>query len=455
MVIRRSPASLAASLVLVLAAGLAVIWWMTGGPFSKAAQDAGGSSAAYATTDPTAATDRAVAMLQNRLQQQPDYADGYAQLGGGYLQKARETADPSYYTKADAVLRKSLELDPNNFGALVGLGSLALSRHLFSDALQLGEQAQAINPYNADVYGVIGDAYTELGQYDQAVTAFQKMVDTRPDLSAYSRVSYARELHGDLDGALLAMIQAVKLGAPNTEATAWTRVQVGNLYFNRGDYTNAERYYKQSLFDYKDYAHGYAGLAQVAVARGKYNEAIKLYERVTRVVPLPQYVIALGDAQQAAGKTKDAARTYDLVDVEQQLFQAANVDSDVEMAQFYVDHGRNLATVLQQAEVGAQKRPSVKGDDVLAWTRYKTGDIAGAQAAMQQALRIGTREALIFYHAGAIAYAAGDHAAARTYLEQALSLNPHFSVLFEGNATRLLNQLQHEGSGGTANRGGK
>jgi len=232
-------------------------------------------------------------------------------------------------------------------------------------------------------------------------------------------------------------------------------VQVGNLYFNRGDYPNASRYYKQSLFDYKDYPHGYAGLAKVATARGHYADAIKLYKRVTRVLPLPEYVIALGDVQQAAGKTQDAARTYDLVDVEDQLLRAANVDSDVEIAQFDVDHGRNVATVLQQAQQGAERRPSVKGYDVLAWTLYKTGDVTGAQSAMKQALKLGTKDPLMLFHAGMITYAAGDHSAARGYLESAVTINPHFSVLYETTATRLLDQLRHEAGARTTSGGSK
>jgi tetratricopeptide (TPR) repeat protein len=443
VVIRHRPASFAIWLALVLIAGLAATWWATGGPFSRAARDVG--SAGYAAgSDPAISTDRAVATLQNRLQQEPTFAAGYAQLGDAYLQKARETADPSYYGKADEVLHQALSLDAQSFDALVGLGSLALSRHQFRDALQWGEEARALNPYSVDAYAVIGDAHTELGEYDEAIAAFQKMIDLKPGLPAYSRVSYARELHGDADGALAAMTKAVKLGGPGTEATAWTRVQVGNLYFNRGDYPNASRYYKQSLFDYKDYPHGYAGLAKVATARGHYADAIKLYKRVTRVLPLPEYVIALGDVQQAAGKTQDAARTYGLVDVEDQLLQAANVDSDVEIAQFNVDHSRNVATVLQQAQQGAERRPSLKGYDVLAWTLYKTGDVTGAQSAMKHALKLGTKDPLMLFHAGMIAYAAGDHSAARGYLEFAATINPHFSVLYETTATRLLDQLRHE-----------
>ena len=113
-----------------------------------------------------------------------------------------------------------------------------------------------------------GDAQVELGQYDAAVDTFQQMVDLRPDLSSYSRVSYARELYGDVSGAIEAMQQAVTAGAPAAENTSWTRVQLGNLYFNSKQLDKAETEYKTALNAYPNYLHALAGLAQVEAARG-------------------------------------------------------------------------------------------------------------------------------------------------------------------------------------------
>ena len=84
-------------------------------------------------------------------------------------------------------------------------------------------------------------------RYEDAVATFQKMVDVRPDQTSYARVSYARELHGDLKGAMTAMQAAVNAAPPGTEGTEWTRVQLGQLYFNTGDPTTADQLYQQSL----------------------------------------------------------------------------------------------------------------------------------------------------------------------------------------------------------------
>src|SRR5262249_35534356 len=240
-------------------------------------------------------TDAAVTRLQAQLKVRSDDAGGHAPLGGLYLQKARETGDPSFYTLADGVLQRSLALDPDNAPALGGWGSLQLARHDFAGALETGQKGLRLAPGSWTMYGIVGDACTELGQYDAAVEAFQEMIDLRPDLASYSRVSYARELHGDLPGAIQAMRMAVDARAPLSEGTTWARVQLGNLYFTAGDLDAAEQQYRLTLRALPDYVHGLGGLARVAAARGQYPEAIDLYTRALRVAPFPDYAIALGD----------------------------------------------------------------------------------------------------------------------------------------------------------------
>src|SRR6266851_1345961 len=159
-------------------------------------------------------TDRRIGQLQDRLRQQPSDQKSATQLGLAYLQRARETSDPSYYTRADGILNQALSQAPEDADTLIGLGTLALARHQFQDAVNWGQRAIVANDYKAAAYGVLGDAYTELGRYEDAVATFQKMVDVRPDQTSYARVSYARELHGDMKGAIAAMQAAVGAARP-------------------------------------------------------------------------------------------------------------------------------------------------------------------------------------------------------------------------------------------------
>jgi pentatricopeptide repeat protein len=392
-------------------------------------------------------TDALVTQLQDLLKTRPDDALSparYAQLGSLYLQKARETGDPAYYAKADGVLAQSLARDPDNVLACVGMGGLALARHDFAGAIPWAEKVLARTPNSYVAYGILADAYTELGRYDEAVDALQKMVDLRPDQTSLSRVSYARELHGDLPNAIGAMQAAVDSGAPRAEGTNWSRVQLGNLYFNSGDLEQAEFQYKASLYFLPDYVHGIAGLAKVAAARGDLKGAADLYTRALAIMPWPQYAIELGDVYHAMGRPDDAAQQDALVRVIAQLQRAGGVDVDLEMALFEADHSTGpaaLAAAVQEARAQYERRPSVHAADVLAWTLYRAGSPAEALPYAREALRLGTHDPLMLYHAAAIAAAAGQAQEASGYVAAALDLQPVFSVRYAPEARQLASQL--------------
>ena len=410
----------------------------------QARLDPAGYSLSVANRLARSNTDSAIETLQARLRQDPNDGRAYTQLGAAYLQKARETGDPTYYGKAEGVLLRALELKPDDFLAMAQMGALSLARHEFRQALDWGNKAHAISPDTVLIYGVIGDAQVELGEYDAALETFQRMVDMRPDLSSYSRASYLRELYGDMEGAIEAMQWAVQAGGPNLENTNWTRVQLGHLYFNSGRLVEAEAEYQRALAAYPGYVHAMAGLARVRAARGEYDAAIEMYKGVVNRMPLPEYVIALGDLYEAAGRRLEAQQQFDLVRAIERLYLANGVDTDLEMALFQADHnqGQNLDETLARARRAFEKRPTTYAADVLAWTLYQDGQYVQAYELSQQALRLGTKDALLFFHAGMIAYRLGHTTEAQAYLEQALSLNPSFSLRYRDEAYSTLAALR-------------
>ncbi len=382
-----------------------------------------------------------ITVLQNRLRTNPQDWRGFATLGLSYIAEARVTADPSYYPKAEGVLRESLRLrGEGNFEALVGLGALSLARHDFADALEYGERARELNPYNGDVYGVIGDALLELGRYDEAFRAFQTMVDTRPNLSSYARVSYARELRGDVEGAFAAMEAALGSAGTPTDA-AWASYHVGELSFSIGDLRRAAAAYRRGIQLAPGFVPNRAGLAKVAWARGDLERAIDGFVWVTQRYPLPEYVIALGDLYAASGRRSLAERQFDLVRAMQELFRANGVNVDLELALFEADRG-DPAEAVGAARGEWGRRESIHVADALGWALYRDGRAEEAAPYADRALALGTRNALFFFHSGMIRLRLGDEERARELLREALDLNPYFSIRWTPVAERTLAKLE-------------
>ena len=385
-----------------------------------------------------------IAALQARLRAFPDDWRSFASLGLAYVQEARVTADPSYYPKAEGVLRRSLDAHPqDNFEAMVGMAALAAARHDFAAALDWGEQARAVNPYNGSVYGVIGDAQIELGRYDAAFQSFQTMVDTRPDLASYARVSYVRELQGDVDGAIRAMRSAEAFAGTQADR-AWAAYQLGELYFNSGRLERAAAEYRRGAELAPAFVPPQAGLAKVAWARGDLQESIDRYVEVTQRYPAPEHVIALGDLYEAAGEPDLAQQQFDLVATIQQLFTANGVNVDLELSLYEADHGRG-AEALATARAEWDRRHSIHVADALGWALHANGRDREATRYAARALSLGTRNALFLFHAGMIRLGLGDRDGARQLLERALETNPSFSIRYSPVARETLRSL-----GGTA-----
>jgi tetratricopeptide (TPR) repeat protein len=382
-----------------------------------------------------------IASLQARLRVVPDDWRSFAELGLAYVQEARVTADPTYYPKAEGSLNRSLDLKASsNFDAFTGQASLAAARHDFAAALVWGQKAVAANPHSAQAHAVVGDAQVELGLYEQAFATFQKAVDLKPELSTYARASYAWELQGNAGNALAAMKLALQSAASSSDA-AWANNQLGELYFNTGRLDKAEASYHEAIGRDPSSIPPHAGLAKLKAARGDLTGAIADLAWVAARYPTPEYVIALGDLYALAGKGADAERQFSLLRAEEQLFQANGVNLDLEIALFDADHGVDLTGGLAAAQAEYARRQSIHVADALAWQLYANGRYREALGYSNQALHLGTRNALFYFHRGMIERALARTSAARRDLATALRINPHFSIMWAGPAAETLAQM--------------
>jgi len=384
---------------------------------------------------PRAATgnsEATVAKLQGQLRATPDDPKLLTQLGVTYITRARETADPSYFTKAGQALDRSQSLAPDLPLTLTGLGLLALSRHEFPLALDLGRRAEAVAPASAQPLGVVVDAQVELGRYGEAAQTVQQMLDRRPSIASLSRASYIRELNGDVRGAITAMTQAVVAGAGVAADVAYVQTLLGDLHAGAGDLAKAESAYREALDRQPGYGAAVVGMARVSAARGDLDGAAKQMDDVVARLPQPAYVALAGDIAAARGQAADAAAQYDLVRQIEALNRANGVSVDLELARFEADHARDPGAdppaAVALARIALTQRPTVFGEDALAWALRQAGQAEEALPHARAAVRLGTADALLWYHLAAIEADLGLIDAARTDLARALSINSYLTV---------------------------
>jgi tetratricopeptide (TPR) repeat protein len=388
---------------------------------------------------PGASTAARIVALQATVRSAPS-ASSYSALGLAYLQRARETFDPTYYGRAEQALRDGLRRAPGSVQALTGLGTLALARHDFRGGLAYALAARRAAPAAVDPYAVLVDAQVELGRYPAAQRSLQAFVDRRPTLASYARVSYFRELHGDLAGAVAAMELAVSAGGAATENLSYVQTLLGNLELDRGHLDAARRAYETALTGVPGYVPALAGVARVDAAGGRLGAAIARYRDVVARLPLPEHVVGLGEAEVAAGRPAAAARDLALVRAEERLLRANGVDTDVDLALFEANHGRP-ATAVALARRAWAKAPSVRSADALGWALTRSGHPDQGVAWARRALRLGSVDPAFLYHAGMSALGAGDRAAARAWLRDSLARNPGWSPLYAPRARRALEAL--------------
>ncbi|MFE2270756.1 tetratricopeptide repeat protein [Streptomyces lavendulae] len=392
------------------------------------------------STAPSTGPARGIEALRERVKRLPKDPVSWADLGAALVQQARTTADQATYAQAEAALRRSLALQPvENLHAEIGMGALAAARHRFRDALTWARKAVATSPATPASYGVLADAHTQLGQYQEAEEAVQKMADLRPDGSSLARASYAFELRGDTGRAKDLMERALRAaGTPGERAFAHTHLS--SLALDSADTADALRQALAGLAIAPTDPGLLEARAKARAGTGDHEQAVADYTAAIAAAPLPQYLLGLGELQESLGRPDLAEAQYAVLRAQETLRRAGDVPADTDAILFEADHGdpRQAVTMAQAA---VRERPFLAVHDAYAWALHRAGRDGEALDESDQALALGTRSALFRYHRGAIHQALGDTTAARGDLRQALATDPSFHPLHAPEARAALRRI--------------
>lgn len=381
-----------------------------------------------AASQSTRPVDLAITRAEKMIQQRPSAPDGYNELGSAFMQKARETGDFNFVRRAEAAAEHSSAFAPDNYGALQLRAKLAAANHRFSDAREIAGRALEQRPRDLEMYGIIIDANVELGSYEEAMESVEAMLKIRPYAPSYARLSYLGSIHGDTAGAIETMRMAVQ-SAGDAESLAWCAVHLGDELMIAGQRAEGEREYDRALFALPDYHFALAGKARARVAAGDLNAAVEFYRRAQERVPLPDTAIALGNLYTKLGRETEAQKEFDLAEFIDRSGTAGAGTYSRQMAIFWADHDIKLDQALAIAQRERATRADIYTSDALAWCLYKKGQFQEAQRAIDEALRLGTRDPQLNYHAGMIYQALGNRERAAQHLKLALEINPTFDIL--------------------------
>ena len=327
----------------------------------------------------------------------PDSASAQAALASAYLVRARETGNASLYAGAERAVSAALRRDPRNVSALVGAATLAGLRHDFRGQLRHGLEAQRVAPELASPLTVVADAQLELGRYAAAARTAQELVDLKPGLPAYARVSYYRELTGDPAGAVRAMRLAASAGG-SAQSSAYVRALLGDLELARGRVTAARVAYLDALRDVRSYPQALTGLARVEAANGDLESAARLLRRSTRRLPLTTSLTLLGEVELAAGRRSAAARHLEAAREMHAADIAGGGLPDAEAVLFEANHGSRAKAVMLGRSV-FRRAPSIRSADALGWAYTRAGRPELGRRWARRALRTGSRDPMIRAHA--------------------------------------------------------
>lgn len=386
----------------------------------------------------------AVRFLEDRVKRDPDDLVALNKLANYYLQLYRETYDAKYLELALRSAHASLKVlaPEQNLAGLDALAQAEYATHDFTSARDHARELTEYQPGKVAGYLVLGDALLELGDYSKATEAYEKVAELdRGTVASETRLARLSFLKGDVAAAGRRYQAALALAkvavVPTAEAIAWCYWQSGETVFQAGDYAAAERDYRDALTASPNYVRAMASLGRARAAQGDRVGAIEQYEHAVRIVPDPLFIAALGDLYKLAGRAEDAARQYALVEQIGRLNEFNGVLYNRQLALFYADHDLKPNEAYAKAAKEYSVRRDVYGADAVAWTALKAGKLAEAQTAIREALRLGTKDARMLYHAGMIARATGDRSRAHDYLAQVLAINPQFDPLlapFAGKA---------------------
>src|SRR5580692_10717066 len=325
--------------------------------------------------------ERGMAQARKLIEKNPKDFEAYNALALALSRRARETSDVNFYNQAEDALQKSFAISPDNFDGQRTHVWLLLGKHEFAAALEAAKKLNQQLPDDVMLYGFLTDANVELGNYKDAETAAQWMLDLKPgNTPGLTRAAYLRELFGDVEGSLDLMNMAYQSTPPGeVEDGAWIVTQIAHLNLAIGKIDEAEKLSQQALIMFPGYHYALGNLAKVRIQQKRYDEAVELLQQRYHAAPHAENLYELAQALQMAGKTADANKAFAEFEQKSLLETNRGDNSNHELIFYYADQAKQPEKALEVAKREFARRHDVFTLDSYAWALYENGQYGEAR----------------------------------------------------------------------------
>ena len=348
--------------------------------------------------------EKAIARAREAIEKNSRNTDAYNQLAMALARRARETADTSKYDEARAVLDKLAEIAPDNFEAQRTRVWLLLGKHEFAEAAKLAKTLNDRMPDDHTTYGLLADAYAELGKYQEAEAAVQWMLDlSRGSIPALTRAAYLRELFGDIEGSRQ-LFESVyeRIRPEEAEERAWILTHIGHLRLLTREFNEAEIVLNEALGLFPAYHYALANMAKVRTAQGRHAEAADLLKTRYQSAPHPENLYDLAVALKRAGKIAEAEKAFAEFERKARAEMNSWDNANRELIFYYTDHACKPDEALRIAKLEIDRRQDAYTQDAYAWALHSSGRRAEARKQIDAALSVGIRDPKLLAHSKAI-----------------------------------------------------
>ena len=216
----------------------------------------------------------AIAPAKEAVTANPESAEAHRYLGTALLQVDN-------LAEAEPALKKGLELDPNMTGLNFDMAMLYVKKGRLMQAIPHLEKERDLNPEAPSVLSNLGKLYGDTQQFDKAVTLYESLITLSPDnVENYGMLADAYKQMGNSEKE---METYKRMGAQDPTGKAF--YNLGNMMFNKNEMEKAADAYQRAIAQAPDNAAAHYQLGLVYVNLAKFKEAVVELDTFVKLTP--------------------------------------------------------------------------------------------------------------------------------------------------------------------------